>query len=74
FTEDSEGKVLMFLDFNLDGVWDVKRTPTREQKNYIFFQGQWLAVDRIGGLLSKTPNAKSGNKQFVFQGTWKSSN
>jgi hypothetical protein len=74
FSYDAEGKTLGLFDLNMDGTWDVKRTPTRTQKNFILFQSQWFAVDRIDGLLSKTPTAKSGSTNFMFQGIWKSSN
>ncbi len=71
FSYDAEGKTFGLFDLNMDGTWDVKRTPTRSQRNFILFESQWLAVDRIDGLLSKTPTAKSGDRQFIFQGNWK---
>jgi hypothetical protein len=70
FTGNAEG----FFDLNVDGIWDVKKTPTQNQKIFIFFQGQWLAVDKIDGLLSKTPTAKSGDKKYAFQGVWQLAN
>jgi hypothetical protein len=70
FTGNAEG----FFDLNVDGIWDVKKTPTQNQKNFILFKGEWLAVDKIDGLLSKAPTAKSGDKQYLFQGAWKSAN
>lgn len=72
FTEDTEGRVLMFLDFNSDGVWDVKRTPTQEQKNFIFVGNQWVAVARIDGLLSAKPVAEGQGGRYEFHGgVWK---
>jgi hypothetical protein len=74
FTYDKDGKVLMVFDLNMDGVWDVKRTPTRNEKNFILFQDHWLAVDRIDGLLSETPIAEKAGKRYVFNKAWTLSN
>ena len=71
FTEDVERKVVSFFDLNFDGTWDVKKTPTRSPKNFILFQGQWLVVDEIDGLLSRRPTAKQGDKKYVFLEMWK---
>ena len=71
FSEDAEGKVFGLFDLNCDGTWDVKRTPTRTEKNFILFQGQWLAVDSINGLDSEIPTAEKAGKRYMFQGVWK---
>ena len=71
FSEDTEGKVLGLFDLNMDGVWDVKRTPTRDQKNFIFFENQWVAVSRIDGLLSAKPTAEGQGFRYEFHGVWK---
>lgn len=70
FSQDSDGKVLGLFDLNVDGQWDVKKSPTRTAKNFIFLQGVWIEVDKIEGLLSKTPTAVKGGKQYEFNGSW----
>lgn len=71
FSEDTEGKVFGLFDLNMDGVWDVKRTPTRNQKNFILFDSQWVAVSRIDGLLSVKPIAEGQGVHYEFHGVWK---
>jgi hypothetical protein len=72
FTEDTEGKIVGLFDLNMDGVWDVKRTPTQKQKDFIFFDNQWVAVARIDGLLSAKPVAEGPAGHYEFRGgMWK---
>ena len=71
FTSDAEGKVLGLFDLNMDGVWDVKRTPTREQKNFIFFDNLWVAVIKIDGLKSANPTAEAKGIHYEFRNSWK---
>lgn len=67
FSEDEGGKTFAMFDLNIDGEWDVKKTPTRERKNFIHFGGEWHEVDRIEGLNLDKPTAVSGETRFVFQ-------
>jgi hypothetical protein len=69
FHEDNEGKVVGLFDLNFDGVWDVKKCPTRKQ-NFIFVAGQWIQVARIDGLLSATPTAEAQGIRYQFRGQW----
>jgi hypothetical protein len=72
FSEDKERKVFGLFDLNLDGQWDVKKSPTRKAVNFIFLRGEWFEVDKIEGLLSKTPSALRDGKQYKFDGSrWK---
>ncbi|MCX8157816.1 MAG: hypothetical protein N3J91_15485, partial [Verrucomicrobiae bacterium] len=59
-------------DLDLDGQWDVKKSPTRKAVTFILLQGEWFEVDKIEGLLSKTPSALREGKQYKFDGSrWK---
>ena len=71
FTMDADGKVLGLFDLNMDGVWDVKRTPTREQKNFILLDNHWVAVEKIEGIRSKKPIAEGNGVRYEFQNGWK---
>src|SRR5690606_17196172 len=73
FSEDNERKVFGLFDLNLDGQWDVKKSPTRKATNFIFLRGEWFEVDKIEGLLSKTPTALRNGKQYKFDGSWSAS-
>jgi hypothetical protein len=66
FSEDSDGRVFGLFDLNVDGHWDVKRSPTRDDKQFILLRGQWLCVDIIDGLLDESPVAKTGGKVYGF--------
>lgn len=71
FTEDPDGKVVAFFDLNIDGVWDVKKTPTRKSKNFIKLEKQWVEVESIEGILLR-PVASQADSQFLFfEGEWK---
>ena len=71
FNTDADGKLFTLHDLNMDGVWDVKSTPTREQKNYIFMDNHWVAVTKIGGLLSLNPKAEAPGVHYEFHDGWK---
>jgi len=70
FSEDNEGKVFGLFDLNMDGQWDVKKSPTRKGKNFILLRGEWFEVDKIEGLLSKMPTAVMSGKQYKYDGSW----
>jgi hypothetical protein len=70
FSEDQDGKVVGMFDLNLDGEWDVKKTPTRDQKNFIRIGAQWHEVDSIDGLTLQTPTAVKGASNYEFRGKW----
>lgn len=71
FLEDRDGKTVALFDFNLDGQWDVKKTPTREQRAFIFIENGWHEVDGIDALRSAKPIAKRGGSKFEFEEIWK---
>jgi hypothetical protein len=71
FYLDTEGKVTTLFDLNMDGVWDVKRTPTRKEKNFIFLYNNWVGVERIDGLLSAKPTTDVQGVPYEFNGAWK---
>lgn len=70
FSEDGEGRVFGLFDLNMDGEWDVKKTPTGDKKNFIRLAGEWFEVDEIEGLSSETPTAVKGGKHYEFRGKW----
>jgi hypothetical protein len=70
FSMDTDGKVFGLFDLNMDGQWDVRKTPTRKEKNFIWLRGEWFKVDKIDGLYSQVPTATSEGKQYQFKGTW----
>jgi hypothetical protein len=71
FSYDAAGKVVFLVDLNMDGVWDVKRTPTSEQKNFIFLDNHWVAVARIDRLISSNPTAEGLGIRYEFHNGWK---
>ena len=71
YSYNAAGKVFGLFDLNMDGVWDVKRTPTRQQKNFIFLDNHWVVVTRIDGLLSANPTAEGQGIHYEFQNSWK---
>ncbi len=71
FTEDRERKVVALYDLDIDGQWDVKKTPTRDRKNFIRLDAQWLEVDKIDGLRSDHVTAVLKGTRFAFrEGKW----
>ena len=72
FSEDKGKKLFAIFDLDCDGQWDVKKTPTKEKKTFIWFGNEWLDVDKVDGLLSPEPTATKGEKEFEFhRGKWK---
>jgi hypothetical protein len=70
FTTDADEKILCLFDLNMDGVWDVKESPTRK-KRYIFLEKDWLEVDKIENRNSEKPTAVKGVQKYEFQQSWK---
>jgi len=71
FFEDADKKVVGMFDLNMDGQWDVKKSPTRK-RNFIFLDNGWQETEAIDGLLSGKPTAKVGGVLYEFLGMWKS--
>ncbi|HZZ72083.1 MAG TPA: hypothetical protein VFE24_07500 [Pirellulales bacterium] len=71
FTENHEGQTLALYDLDMDGQWDVKKTPTMDVKCSIWIDTQWLEVDSIQDLMSSNVKAIKGNSEFEFHGSWK---
>ena len=67
---DEDGKIFSQFDLNLDGVWDVKESRTRN-KQYISFEKDWLEVDEIKNRNSERPTATKGGKRYEFLKSWK---
>jgi len=66
FFHDFEGKAVALFDLNIDGIWDIKKTPTRVPANFIWFRGDWLEVNEISGITSSKTKASSNIRQFEF--------
>jgi len=64
--------VTALFDLNLDGEWDVKKTPnTDPPKQFIRMGTEWVQVDRVDGIPSETTTAVRGKTQFLFdKGKW----
>ncbi len=71
FTEDADGKAIAFFDLNLDGQWDVKRTPTLKDTVFIAIEGEWMSVIKVDGIQTSRPTASSQAVSYVFQNEWK---
>ena len=71
FTEDADGKAMAFFDFNLDGQWDVKKTPTRNDTAFIAIEGKWTPVSKVDGMKTRRPIAISEAVEYYFQNEWK---
>ena len=69
FSEDEEGKVIGLFDLNMDGIWDVRKRPTRKQ-NFISIDCKWIEVTKIDGLLTGTPKAEGHGVRYEFRGSW----
>jgi hypothetical protein len=70
FSQDSQGKVFALFDLDLDGQWDVKKTPTKPEKNFIWQNGNWKSVDMAIGITSKEPTATVGHEHYKFHHGW----
>lgn len=66
FSVSDEGRVFGVFDLNCDGVWDVKRTPTKEIKQFIYVEHDWLPVDSIDDLRLPHPTATKDGRVFTF--------
>ena len=71
FSFDKDGKVFALFDINLDGVWDVRQTPTKTPKYYINLEGTWVGVDHLEGLKSDVPAAAKDRTPYEFHGEWR---
>lgn len=72
FSEDKDGRVFGVFDLDCDGTWDVKRTPTKELKQFIFFEECWLAVDVIDDVRLRGPTATKDSQVFEFsESAWR---
>ncbi len=68
FFMDSEGEVVSLFDLNFDGIWDVRKKT--KGKSYIFMEGEWMQVDRLGSLTVDAPEATLNKIHFRFAGNW----
>lgn len=66
FSEDDGGRVFGIFDLDCDGTWDVKRTPTKDVKQFILYEDCWLAVDAIDDLRRRDPTATKDGQVFEF--------
>jgi hypothetical protein len=66
---DQPNGVTALFDLDLDGQWDVKKTPNK--KEFIRMNNEWAEVDQVDGIPSEKTTAIRGRTQFVFdKGKW----
>jgi hypothetical protein len=66
---DQPNGVTALFDLNLDGEWDVKKTP--DTKAFIRIKNEWVEVGQVDGIPSEKTTAIRGRTQFVFdKGKW----
>jgi hypothetical protein len=61
---DQPNGVTALFDLNLDGEWDVKKTP--DTKAFIRIKSEWVEVGQVDGIPSEKTTAARGKTQFVF--------
>jgi hypothetical protein len=62
---DQPNVLTALFDLNLDGEWDVKKTPNNK-KQFIRMKNEWVEVDQVDGMASEKTTAARGKTQFVF--------
>lgn len=70
---DKESKRQIFIDINLDGIWDAKILQKNNER-FANINNVWVNVDKLLGIEKHDAKAEAGTRKYIFNytdGVWK---